>query len=245
MGGRGASIAVRSTNSSSTISAEEKYTLTGEQLSGKSDKGGMYSYGEVIEKDGKKFIIVTNNMTKTEREVELDRDGKLIDPTYNYRRLKDGQLKKGGLKGSSLSRYLKSREEKNIKRFFEQDPNKIKVSNKYMQFNHVIDNDNIIVATRNVFQYIKKDDTVATVLMVGKNKGVYLKDSQFYPAYERSIGKADSGYLVKLNRNNFKTYTFKKDFENMIFEKDQDFNYLKNLAKSQNEYEYHVSGLSG
>lgn len=40
MGGRGASIAVRSTNSSSTISAEEKYTLTGEQLSGKSDKGG-------------------------------------------------------------------------------------------------------------------------------------------------------------------------------------------------------------
>lgn len=47
--------------------------------------------------------------------------------------------------------------------------------------------------------------------------------------------------MVKLNRQYFKPYTFKNDFENMCFEKEETFDDLLELAKSQNETEYHVT----
>ena len=71
---------------------------------------------------------------------------------------------------SKYSEYLKARKENHIEFFF----GKVNyVSNKYFNFNHIIDEDNIVVITNNI-KFIKG----SLVLVVANNKVVYLKDWQ-------------------------------------------------------------------
>lgn len=101
------------------------------------------------------------------------------------------------------------------------------VSNKYFRFKHVIDDDNIIIMTRNV-KKIKEN----RVLIVDNNKGVYLKDWQVHFLYS---AYSEDAYAVKLNRKFFKVYQFNFSFDDMSFEKEDTFDELLQVAKEQDE----------
>lgn len=110
--------------------------------------------------------------------------------------------------------------------------NKKKHSSQYFTFDHIIDNDNIIIITNNITSVNTKYGK-SPVLMVGNNKAVYLKEWQIRPV----MNFADRMYsfAVKLNRNFFKIYTFKNDFDGMAFDKEFSFDDLKEIAETQNE----------
>lgn len=95
-------------------------------------------------------------------------------------------------------------------------------------FRHFIDEDNIIIVTSNV-KYIRSRE--AFILIVDHNKAVYLKDWNVKELKNWYLG-VDT-YAIKLNRKYFKTYTFKSDFEDMVFEKEDTFDSLIDLAKEQ------------
>lgn len=101
------------------------------------------------------------------------------------------------------------------------------VSNKYFNFKHIIDDNNIIVCTNNV-KFLKGNP----VLIVDNNKGVYLKDWQIKLVV---VYGAETAYLVKLNRNYFKPYQFSFKFDDMYFEKEDTFDSLSFYAKEQDE----------
>lgn len=103
-----------------------------------------------------------------------------------------------------------------------------KKSNKYFNYNPIIDDDNIIIITNNI-KVIKGN----YVLIVDNNKGVYLKDWQVKPVHNYYNGM--SGYAVKLNRKYFKPYTFKFEFEDMAFTQEDTFDSLKECAATQTE----------
>lgn len=141
---------------------------------------------------------------------------------------------------SKLSEYLKERKQHDLVWFLGQEPHK--ESNKYVTFNHVIDEDNIIIATNNIKAYYDKNDELKVILMVGENKAVYLKDWQVRKGCAKVGSYSNSEcYIVKLNRNYFKPYTFKNVFEGMSFEEKQTFDMLKAGALTQNETYYHLS----
>ena len=122
------------------------------------------------------------------------------------------------------SEYMKQSKENNIKRFFGDVSKK---TNKYFTFNHVIDNDNIIIITGNV-KIVKG----SYVLVIGSNKAVFLKPWQVKEVHNYYSGY--SGYAVKLNRNYFKPYTFKTGFDDFAFDDEDTFDTLKADAESQN-----------
>lgn len=125
---------------------------------------------------------------------------------------------------SNLSEYIKKSNEKDMQFFYGKDYKQ--VSNKYFTFKRVVDNDNIIIITENV--KIIKD---SAVLIVDNDKVVYLKDWQ-----ARNVHNFDEGinaYAVKLNRNFFKTYTFKKPFEEYSFLEADTFDSLYKMAQEQ------------
>lgn len=124
---------------------------------------------------------------------------------------------------SKYSDYIKSRKEKDIQFFFGEVKHK---SNKYFEYNSVIDNDNIILITNNI-KVIKGN----YVMLVDNNKGVYLKDWQVKTVHNFFTGM--SGYAVKLNRKYFRPYTFNFEFEDMAFEKEETFDSLMEIAKTQ------------
>lgn len=136
---------------------------------------------------------------------------------------------------SKYSDYLKSRSEKNLEYYLGQKPKY--VSNKYIKFNHVLDEDNILLATGNI-KFLRYCDDTKIILMVGNNKAIYVNPWQIRET--RAEGGTIAGYLVKLNRKYFKVYTFKNDFEGMAFDGEQNFDSLKAIAKTQNETPYHV-----
>lgn len=126
-------------------------------------------------------------------------------------------------KNENLKKYFKSRKEKDLHFFY----GKIKkISNKYFTFNHVIDNDNIIIITGNVIN-VKG----SYCLVVDNNKVVYLKDWQIRPV--RNWNEGINAYAVKLNRNFFKKYTFKNSIDDFYIEKEYSFDDLKEIAKTQ------------
>lgn len=127
-------------------------------------------------------------------------------------------------KKKTYSDYIKSLKQKNLEFFFGKSVKK--VSNKYFTFDHVIDNDNIIIVTNNI--KLIKD---SYVLIVGNNKAVYLKDWQVRPI--RNYWEEVNAYAVKLNRNFFKTYTFRNNFDDFYFEKEETFDDLKEIASTQ------------
>lgn len=126
---------------------------------------------------------------------------------------------------SKYSEYIKSVKENQKERFFGETKNK---SNKYFEFKHYIDEDNCIIITNNI-KYIKGNP----VLVVDNNKVVYLKDWLVKPV--RNYYNGIYAYAAKINRKFFKVYTFKNDFEDMAFEKENTFDDLLEIAKEQDE----------
>lgn len=124
---------------------------------------------------------------------------------------------------SKYSEYIKSRKEKDLEFFFGEVTKK---SNKYFEYNSVIDEDNIIIVTNNI-KTIKGN----MVMIVDNNKAVYLKDWQVRRVHNFYNGV--SAFAVKLNRKYFKPYTFRFDFEDMAFEQEETFDSLKECASEQ------------
>ncbi len=116
-----------------------------------------------------------------------------------------------------------------------------KVSNKYFEFKRVKDDNNIVLVTNNV---IINRNLNTILLVVGNNKAVYLKEWQVRQIRNYDLGVY--GYAVKLNRNYYKTYTFKKEFDNYSIDKDQTFDDLLEVAKEQDKENMAVAtGSSG
>lgn len=102
------------------------------------------------------------------------------------------------------------------------------VSNKYFTFKHVIDDDNIIITTSNI-KFIKGNP----VMIVGNNKGLYLKNWQINVVFNSSV--EGQIYTVKLNRKFFRPYQFNFTFDDMSFAKDDTFDELLKIAREQDE----------
>lgn len=132
---------------------------------------------------------------------------------------------------SSYSEFLKKVKEQNKEKFF---PNYKNVSNKYFVFDHYVNDDEIVIVTSNVIT-VKG----TPVLVVGNNKVVYLKDFCVEPVHNYDLGI--NAYAVILKREYFKVYTFKKDFEDFHFEKEESFDDLVATAKEQDEVNMKVS----
>lgn len=127
------------------------------------------------------------------------------------------------IKMSKYSEYLKNRKEKDLEFFF---GTVTKKSNKYFEYNSIIDDDNIIIITNNI-KVLKEN----FVMIVDNNKGVYLKDWQVRPVHNYYTGM--NAFAVKLNRNYFKPYTFRFNFDDMAFEQEDTFDSLKECAATQ------------
>jgi hypothetical protein len=125
---------------------------------------------------------------------------------------------------SSLSKFIKSQKEKDLKFFFGDDVKN--TSNKYFKFRHVVSDEQIIIITKNV-KSIKGEP----VLIVAKNKGVYLKEWQVRRV--RNYDLEVEAFAVKLNKNYFKPYIFKFDFEDMFFDEEDTFESLAKVAAEQ------------
>lgn len=124
---------------------------------------------------------------------------------------------------STYSEYMKGIKENNLTRFFGKVEHK---SNKYFTFNHYINENEAIIITNNV-KYIKGNP----VLIIANNKAVYLKDWLVKPVH--NYFNDIYAYVVKINRQYFKPYTFKSDFEDMCIETEYTFDDLLNVAKEQ------------
>ena len=129
---------------------------------------------------------------------------------------------------SSFGDYMKARAEKEDDFFFGAG-NREKNSNKYFTFKHVLDNDNIIINTNNVRKI--KD---SLVLIVGNKEAVYLKDWQVRGVHNYS-DICSNFYLVKLNRNYFKPYSFRNEFNDFCFDNTESFDDLMEYAREQDE----------
>lgn len=105
--------------------------------------------------------------------------------------------------------------------------NKTYKSNQYFTFKHVLDDDTIIINTNNV-KRVKGN----LVLIVDNDKAVYVKEWNFRGMHNYDqLG--DNVYLVKLQRQYFKPYTFSRPFEGFSFNGMQDFDFLKGIAEQQ------------
>lgn len=130
---------------------------------------------------------------------------------------------------ATFTELIKNAKQKDIDFFFGKGNTK-EVSNKYFQYRHAIDNDNIIINTNNI-KMIKGSPT----LVVGRCSAVFLKDWQVRKAHNFDNGMNFD--IVKLNRKFFKTYTFKSEFEDFAFDDGvvQTFDELSEIAKKQDE----------
>lgn len=127
---------------------------------------------------------------------------------------------------SNLKEFFKERKEKDLKFRFGDD---VKIMGDTFQFTHFKNNDEIIIATNNVKYWSNKDQYV---LVVANNKVVYLKPWQVTPIKNWNDGLGNS-YAVKLSRKFFKAYQMPFEFEDMMFEKEDTFDSLAEVAKEQ------------
>lgn len=130
---------------------------------------------------------------------------------------------------AKMSNYFKDKAIKDLNFFFGEN-NWRKISNKYYTIaNPVLNDDEFLLRTNNIKTYTKGED-LKIILVVGNNKAVYLKDWQVKKVQEYPFGNS---YIVKLSRKFFKIYTFKSDFEDFAFDRDEDFDSLKEIASTQ------------
>lgn len=71
------------------------------------------------------------------------------------------------------------------------------------RFTQAIDNDNIIVVSKNIV-WVKGNP----ILLISNQRGVYLKDWQIRTVYKDPFTSELPKYVIKLNRKFFKVYTF-------------------------------------
>ena len=125
---------------------------------------------------------------------------------------------------------LKTPERKNLEFFFGQD---IKMaSGKYFYFNRVQklagDNDDVVIILTKNIKTIKG----LPVMLVAKDKGVYLKEWQVRKV--ASYAEGINCYAVRLTRKFYRVYEFKTDFEEYRFEGYMDaFDDVARIAKEQ------------
>lgn len=147
---------------------------------------------------------------------------------------KNNELAEKRLEGKKGLSLAKAKAEKKDNDFFFGEGNYRYTSNKYFNFNHTPDSDNIIIATNNI-----KTIKGKPVLIVGNNQAVYLKDWQVRQVHNYNEGINTN--LVKLNRKYFKPYTFKSDFSDYSFKKSDTFESLQKVAKEQNKKKMKVA----
>ena len=102
------------------------------------------------------------------------------------------------------------------------------VTSKYFTFEHVKDDDNIIVVT----DAVKMLRNGSIILIVGNDQAVYLKEWQIWKV-TGYYGGFD-GWAVKLRREFYKPYRFNKPFPGVSFRKPDTFDNLKATARAQN-----------
>lgn len=123
--------------------------------------------------------------------------------------------------------YLKASE------FF---PNVKMESNQYFVAERVIDEDTIVIITKDIIVNPYKQ---TILFLVDNNKAVYLKPQNV--KYVSNYFNGLNGYAVRLNRNFFKVYTFKNDFEGFSFDNESTFDELVEIAKSQEKEELKIT----
>lgn len=128
------------------------------------------------------------------------------------------------LKMSNYSEFLKSQKEKDLKFFFGENVKKI--SNKYFKYESVKNDDEIILITNDI-KFLKGN----YVLIVDNNKAIYLKDWQVKQVHNYNLGL--NAYAVKLNRKFFNPYQFKFTFDEFSFDKEETFDDLLDIARTQ------------
>lgn len=133
--------------------------------------------------------------------------------------------KKVTAKTSTLSEVIRNVKD-NHKDFFFGKGNWKMISNKYLKFKRIINEENIIVITNNI-----KEIKNSLALVVDNNKAVFLKEWQVESVYNYDEGIR--AFAVKLNKKYFKVYTFRNDFDNFDFDKEDSFESLKELAEVQ------------
>lgn len=126
---------------------------------------------------------------------------------------------------SKLSDLYKARKENHIHFFFGDDA---EIHGEVIDFKGYKDDDHVIVITNNVRYWRNKD---VFVLIVDNNKVVYLKDWQVEAIKNWDLGQ--NSYAVKLDRRYFKTYTMSFKFDDVCFAKEDTFDDLVAVAKSQ------------
>lgn len=133
------------------------------------------------------------------------------------------------------SMFAKEAQDKAKDRFF---GGRRMTSSRYFTFEHVLDEDNIIVITDNV--RMLRNGSI--VLIVGNEHAVYLKEWQIYKV--RTYTDDIDGWAVKLNREYFKPYRFNGRFAGVSFYQPDTFDNLKVTAKAQNPEPVRTQGTS-
>lgn len=102
-------------------------------------------------------------------------------------------------------------------------------SQKYFYFDQCEnrDSDTCIVMTNNI-KVVKGNP----VLVTGNNTAIYLKNWQFRLMESR---EGMTAFAVKVNKNYFKEYTFKNNFDGLSFEKKDTFESLRQAAYEQHK----------
>lgn len=182
-----------------------------------------------------KARIAEKKRMQSNERAELEHQARELGFKFNLSSQTDDELRemiKTQKRKNATKEYFKKQGEAVYNRFFGERQFK---SNQYFKFNHVIDNDNIIVNTSNLKEIRGKNGEPSLIMLVGDDQAVYIKPWQVMPIYDYySFGE---GYAVKLNRTFFKPYKFKsKIADDISFDGRVDtFDSLKKDAESQND----------
>lgn len=133
-------------------------------------------------------------------------------------------------KGNKMSAYsdlIKGNIQKAMDRYFGEGNTRYR-SNKRFYYKSVLNDDEIIIRTKNV-RFFKGNP----VLVVGSNDVVYLKDWQILKAHCWEEDLREDFYLVKLNRNYFKVYHFLECVYGFELAEPADFDALVKCAEEQ------------
>ena len=105
---------------------------------------------------------------------------------------------------------------------------------RFVTYKSILSDDEIILRTNNV-SFIHVDQySISDILIVDNKQYVYLKSWQkLRVRYRDPEGNYKQTYLVKLNRNYFKTYHSKEPFPNISFQVADDFDSLYEHARLQ------------
>lgn len=127
---------------------------------------------------------------------------------------------------SRYSEYLERKKYNSILRFFGEG---IEFDNGYVKsFKHYKSDQEVIIITNNV---IMINET--PVLILGNNKGHYLK--WFNIKKLKKFNSTITSYAIKINKEFFKIYEFKNNFEDFYFDNDVSFEDLIEIAKEQDK----------